>query len=199
MVMPPWWEKTVEYAFVLEMQDHFDFAMPLDGVPEKEYGDAIFGSVNRLILVEFKRHVGSLDSERNKYPDFDTAMETLKKSTSRHHFFVYGEGSKGQPITLQASGYLERNPVALLEMFDAAIDLEAFQAYAADLARLRNATDDEGGETIGAHHMSRVFGLAAEKRAKSGAKSAIVSMSLDTYLTRMRMRHEPRNNSRPTP
>ncbi|MFM0524192.1 hypothetical protein PQR11_04280 [Paraburkholderia strydomiana] len=38
-----WWEKTVEYAFVLQTATFVDFAAPLAGVEERA-GDGIFAS-----------------------------------------------------------------------------------------------------------------------------------------------------------
>jgi hypothetical protein len=62
---PIWWEKTVEYKFVLDAacNSKLSFAAPLSGVQERA-GDGVFAADSKIILVEFKRSFNELDTER---------------------------------------------------------------------------------------------------------------------------------------
>jgi hypothetical protein len=87
-----WWEKTVEYIFVLSaVRDHKMFVAPLDGIEELA-GDAIFCSKNKWILIEFKKDKASISDEKLKFEVlyFDKAKIALKDKDA-HHFIVYGK------------------------------------------------------------------------------------------------------------
>ena len=49
-----WWEKTVEYYFILKCLGDSISIAPLDGHEERG-GDAILSSKHRWILIEFKK------------------------------------------------------------------------------------------------------------------------------------------------
>lgn len=49
-----WWEKTVEYKFVIEFSDRLNLA-PLDGKEETALGDLIASMASRFFLIEFKK------------------------------------------------------------------------------------------------------------------------------------------------
>jgi hypothetical protein len=85
-----WWEKTVEYQFVIQSTNAgFDLAAPLSGLQERG-GDAVFGSDSRLILIEFKRSVDDLGTEEKKFAGrFIEAKESLQPGGA-HHFLIYG-------------------------------------------------------------------------------------------------------------
>jgi hypothetical protein len=86
-----WWEKTVEYLFVLlAVRDHNVIA-PLDGIEELA-GDAIFCSKNKWILIEFKKDEASINDENRKFKDlgFKNVM-TAFKDKDGHHFIIYGK------------------------------------------------------------------------------------------------------------
>ncbi len=84
-----WWEKTVEYRFVLTAAEHGSmFAAPLDGEEEKA-GDTIFSLAAKWLLIEFKRDGSCLAREKTKFDDYEKARAELK-ARDRHHFLVYG-------------------------------------------------------------------------------------------------------------
>lgn len=87
---PHWFEKTVEYAFVLNHAHDLKCAVPLDGNHERA-GDAIFNLENvRWILIEFKRKASDLSTEEEKFICYDLAKEALSTAGEHLHFFVYG-------------------------------------------------------------------------------------------------------------
>lgn len=64
--MAIWWEKTVEYLFVLKHFKNQACIAPLDGLQEKA-GDVLLENSGRWTLIEFKRDIHSLDSEIIKF------------------------------------------------------------------------------------------------------------------------------------
>lgn len=73
-----WWEKTVEYVFVLRHLGT-DAVMPFAGKPEQAWGDLLVkGGLGNLCLIEFKRAKVSIRSEYEKYPDFLDPEETTQ-------------------------------------------------------------------------------------------------------------------------
>ncbi|MGG6137358.1 hypothetical protein ACQV2E_16005 [Pantoea allii] len=63
-----WYEKTVEYKFVLEAKELWgiDFLAPLDGSAER-IGDALLEIGTRSYIIEFKKELKSMSSEFDKY------------------------------------------------------------------------------------------------------------------------------------
>ncbi|MEW6346242.1 MAG: hypothetical protein RXR20_00750 [Paraburkholderia sp.] len=99
-----WWEKTVEYAYVMTMGiDHF--VAPLDG-KEDALADLIVKLDATWTLIEFKRSCAEFRSERLKYPsgDADHHLTSLWSYADlcragavegvfcKPHAFVYGSG-----------------------------------------------------------------------------------------------------------
>ena len=62
-----WWEKTVEYAFVQKHMDELTKAIPLDGNQEQWWGDPLTEEGCEFTLIEFKRDLGAVDDEFDKY------------------------------------------------------------------------------------------------------------------------------------
>lgn len=67
-------EKTVEWYFVSKCLDERSFGAPLAGNHEIA-GDALLGSNNRFCLIEFKRGISELGTERSKFPAMNTNLE----------------------------------------------------------------------------------------------------------------------------
>lgn len=95
-----WWEKTVEYTFILQFQRHLKFLSPLEDFYEKG-GDTIFNDSNRWILIEFKKDASSVNSEKSKFgADAKTAAVRYKEALKalnehdNHHVIIYGRIGK---------------------------------------------------------------------------------------------------------
>ncbi|MBJ2285956.1 hypothetical protein JFT66_17515 [Pseudomonas sp. MF6755] len=114
-----WWEKTVEYTFVQRFMPNFAdgraeedrYLAPLDGDHEKA-GDAIMAIDTKMVLIEFKRSLGEVNSELRKFPNFESTRRALKK-TDRHHLLVYGMASKGSQLELAARTYFSESEVEI--------------------------------------------------------------------------------------
>ncbi|QTX33250.1 hypothetical protein KAR29_04995 [Aminithiophilus ramosus] len=122
-----WWEKTVEYQFVIEILTKINegaaFA-PLDGNQESA-GDLLLNANNKFFIIEFKKD-NSEDAkrrEKDKYTDFQDAMDTLKPG-SNGHYVVFGELINNKLVLkynnywLFLSGDENKNPDKELNILD---------------------------------------------------------------------------------
>ncbi|WP_288588383.1 hypothetical protein [uncultured Methylobacterium sp.] len=98
--MTVWWEKTVEYKFVLEFL-RFKDIKPLDGKHEQAIGDALIRGDFGISIIEFKRHFGTIYQENEKYGIECRRIEYIKYSDEIAntisleaidipHYIVYG-------------------------------------------------------------------------------------------------------------
>ncbi|WP_175701373.1 hypothetical protein [Burkholderia ambifaria] len=174
-----WWEKTVEYAFILETAGKLDFAAPLSGVHERA-GDGIFASDSKLVLIEFKRDETQLNSERDKFVDFERAAETLGPRGG-HHFVVFGyqvvENGNAKPhLSLAVERFFSGpSPKDMDAMFKAGLPKDSFNVYLNELIDLKNK-DGRSSGAIGASNYASVFGISASQGAKT--------VALQDYLVR---------------
>ena len=61
-----WWEKTVEYLFVVTHFDEDVMLAPLDG-NEERLADTIFSKDNKWVVIEFKRNEKCINEEKDKF------------------------------------------------------------------------------------------------------------------------------------
>lgn len=106
---PHWFEKTVEYAFVMQHAPSLTFAAPLDGNHERA-ADAIFSIENvRWLLIEFKRKASDFSSEEDKFRCYDLAKVALSTAGEHLHFFVYGAlHQDGRQLQLAVARYWQQ-------------------------------------------------------------------------------------------
>jgi hypothetical protein len=85
-----WWEKTVEYRFVLEIAAKRNSVLltPFDGNHEQA-GDAMFADTsNRWLLIEFKREHRHLNTEFSKFNNYRAASLVLGSRDDHHHLVI---------------------------------------------------------------------------------------------------------------
>jgi len=86
-----WWEKTVEYNFVMSLASQNNlFLSPLDGDHEKA-GDAILRMSELWVMIEFKKDLDTVGSEKIKFGDgnYEKAKKALR-GHDKHHHIIYG-------------------------------------------------------------------------------------------------------------
>ncbi|OGT54752.1 MAG: hypothetical protein A3E01_18740 [Gammaproteobacteria bacterium RIFCSPHIGHO2_12_FULL_63_22] len=151
------WEKTVEYAFVARVvrNNLADFGAPLAGTHEIA-GDAIFGHLSGLLLIEFKAEESKLDSEMKKFVRYEQAEELLKGS-DEHHLLVYGETSTNG-FDLKARRYFARHPVNISESLPLGLPPKPFSKYLLQLLALRKR-HKRGSGAIALSDYATVLGL----------------------------------------
>lgn len=137
-----WWEKTVEYYFVLKHVEPNMLVSPLDGNEEK-LGDAIISANNKWVLIEFKRDESSLSSEIEKFYDYFDAMKKLS-AKDEHHYLIYGEFKEF--FRLKCTTYFSAKIRDSIESaLRTGIDNRAFAEYVEEFTRLKKPPPDGGG------------------------------------------------------
>jgi hypothetical protein len=155
-----WWEKTVEYKFVIlsAIEKKLNFAAPLSGVQERG-GDGIFGINSKLILVEFKRSQNELKTEIDKFVCYEKAKREMSGRDS-HHFLVYGaEGDNGS-LDLHARHYFSlKKTGSVLSILNQGLKAEEFNDYLGDLIALKKE-DGRSGGSVGPESVASVVGVS---------------------------------------
>lgn len=187
-----WWEKTVEYAFILETatRGHM-FASPFDG-NEESAGDAVFSFAKKWVLIEFKRDSQSLSSEKKKFVNYETAKAALRARDAHHHL-VYGKevsasGKSRLELTAQTffSGQIR---AAQEDIFTNGTNLRDFSGYLVDL--LRQKSSSESGK--GARNFMLVAGIDSNNKIVGG-------LSIEEFILALSPKREiEKPNDRPTP
>ena len=143
-----WFEKTIEYAFVLQYGQELANAIPLDGDHEKA-GDTIFrANAARWVLIEFKRDQGTLKSEEKKFTNYADARNELEDEGEDKHFFVYGKLSNNQHLELMAAAFWSRNPVDPIKdllVKKGSSDPHQFARYVKRVIELKQSRSNAGG------------------------------------------------------
>jgi hypothetical protein len=147
-----WWEKTVEYTFVQRFMPNFAdgraeedrYLAPLDGDHEKA-GDAIMAINTKLVLIEFKRSLGEVNSELKKFPNFENARRALGRK-DRHHFLVYGRAGKSSKLELAAQTYFSELEVEIKKITTKGKAYKSFLIYLNRFLELKNPKGGGGSD-----------------------------------------------------
>ncbi|MEX8499754.1 hypothetical protein [Leptothrix ochracea] len=159
-----WWEKTVEYQFVLQADREcgLTLALPLSGVQEL-FSDGVFAKSASLVLIEFKRSAAELDSEKNKFDCYAEAEKDLLGHDG-HHFLVYGREYKPLPdpsLVLTACTYFGREEISGVpkKLLEAGISPECFNKYLTKFAGFKKSDGRSTGK-IGPESLATVVGIS---------------------------------------
>ncbi|EHI9302737.1 hypothetical protein MDT46_004195 [Vibrio vulnificus] len=150
-----WWEKTVEYSFVLQASNEgvFNLFAPLDGDVET-IGDTVVCRDSTYFILEFKKSLSDLRSEHKKYVNgiigFLSADEELKDMPAyQAHFLIGGKfDESSQMLSLEIRQYFSKNNIVggLGQIFQQGVSLTEMQNYAEKLSKLK-VTDKDGEES----------------------------------------------------
>lgn len=162
--MYSWWEKTVEYKFVVEAssKELCDFAAPMAGIHERTAGDAIFGKDTLLVLVEFKRQIRDIPTEEALFHNYTDAKKLLQGF--KHHHIVFGTLTAGDPVSFKLWArryFIEGKYVPALEILKAGATKDAFDKYITDLAA-QKVEDGRGSGHVSPEGMSTVLGVTTD-------------------------------------
>lgn len=188
MDKPVWWEKTVEYAFVVQAAktDQIDFAAPLSGKHETTAADAIFSVSSKVVLIEFKRDKSCIPTEMSMFIDYNNAQGQLKGYG--HHHIVYAEPTDTHPIELKlkAEKYFDQgNAQNALGCLKTGVDQKEFDDYLVKLAEHKKESKQGSGGHISPEAFASVVGVSDE-----GNMCAITP--LHEYAPTLFPRPEPR-------
>lgn len=197
-MQPTWWEKTVEYNFVIALAHHnlLDFAAPIAGRHERSSGDGIFGKDNKLVLIEFKKDYSEISSEKTIFNDYQAAAKAL--SAYNHHWIIYGSLSKNGNLIIENQKYFD--PASSKEnktdIISTGVTHSIFMDYLEKLKSFRNADARGSGGKKYATHVSAESMLTVMGVSKEG--KLIGSMSLQQYRQELKPAPPaPSNNKKP--
>ncbi|WP_273829452.1 hypothetical protein [Pseudomonas sp. SBT1-2] len=171
-----WWEKTVEYKFVVDavVNRLCDFAAPLSGRHERTAGDAAFGMDSMLVLVEFKRKLADLPTEETLFHNYGDAKAQLVEYG--HHFIVFAHLNDNDPASLELVGrhyFVPGEYCRALDVMRYGVKKEVFDEYLEALSTHKKA-DGRGSGHVSTEGMSSVIGVSADGKL-------IGAMSLHDY------------------
>lgn len=158
-----WWEKHIEYMFVRDSKS--DFAMPLAGQAETALSDLIFGAGDKLVLIEFKRDLSAIRSEKDK---FLVSLEDAAAAVKNHpkcHYLVYGEQSRSD-LELKSCGYFNKEQILPQNVLDQGVSLEAFKSYCESLMPNRQP-DKRCSGIFSFSGLEQVVGVSPDKCVKT--------------------------------
>ena len=158
-----WWEKTVEYKFLMSVASHKKlFLAPLDGEHEQA-GDAIFSANNRWLLIEFKKDSTAIRSEMEKFTQYDKARKILSPYDA-HHYIVYGKASSSVPAKLElyAHTYFSRVARNLNDLLSSGKQFPDFRRYIEQYIKLKKSQAGGSGSRMTIEDYSLVAGVNAD-------------------------------------
>ena len=165
-----WWEKTVEYKFVMEVsQLDKQFLAPLDGNHERA-GDAIFSTSNKWVLIEFKKDSISISTEKSKFgSNYKKAKDALAPSDSHHHI-VYGKPTKEVPSQLELYsqtyffGLGKSHPLNIKEILSSGINYKEFSDYLNKLVNYKEVAQGGGSENLTINNYFLITGINSDNQ-----------------------------------
>jgi len=138
-----WWEKTVEYYFIQKHVGDNMFIAPLDGKEEKA-GDAIFSANQKWLLIEFKRNKKSINSEKDKFEDYEKAKSCLQ-SKDGHHCIVYGQ-ELDDVFSVAIETYFSKSSRYLIgDMLNHGVYFDQFNEYLNQFLSFKSSNSCSGG------------------------------------------------------
>lgn len=173
-----WWEKTVEYLFVINSVRKNQLNLsPLDGKHELA-GDLIAASNAMFFLVEFKANYSAIISEQEKFFRYDLARNALN-DRDQHHFIVYGEKSEHNTLELKAQTYFSQTETSIDAIFVSGIDVCSFKNYLQEYIDFKLPT---GGGPSGVNPLN--FGMVAAVDNTTGKANTI---SVEEFLITLKL------------
>jgi len=154
-----WWEKTVEYAFVVaaSQEGKFDFAAPFAGRHERLAADAMFAKASKFVLVEFKRNKDEIPTEKSLFHCYEDAKTKL--ANYYHHNIVFAIISEGT-LQLAAQTYFSAKPCgSALDCLSSGVDESTFLTYLGLLAELKKEDGRSSSGHISPEALSTVMGI----------------------------------------
>ena len=160
--MPIWWEKTVEYKFILWLsKENNGFLAPLDGDHERA-GDTLISLNCKWLLIEFKRDRDSTLSEIKKFKNYENARAALS-ARDGHHFLVFGKPSDGNQVDLYALTYFSLNGTTDLKaILSAGTNLEDFSKYVESFVAFKKDPKSGGNSGARFEDYAMVAGVSEE-------------------------------------
>lgn len=171
-----WWEKTVEYKFVmLVAQANKLFLAPLDGGHERA-GDSVFSTNNLWVLIEFKKDAASIGAEREKFLDYEEARSSLVNRDGHHHIILGRLSTNDRlKLDLRFQTYFSENESDLKSVLESGVPFSDFYNYVNDFIKFKKP-DKRGSRSGGSmDEFALVAGVNADNEI-------VACLSLSEFL-----------------
>lgn len=168
---PIYWEKTVEYLFVIKNYKKFQMIAPLDGNHEKQTADTVAQTGEKFVLIEFKRDDCSQDAEFEKFKKMKNSNITNEEIINRIeeiegntcHFIIYANLNTNNELELVYKSYVsylknnkdQINTDDYEKMIEEGIRKKEFIRYLKDFGALRIGNDDSSGNSSDGNQKSK--------------------------------------------
>lgn len=174
-----WWEKTVEYSFVIEAvrNELFNLLIPLDGDVES-IGDSVISKDSHFFIIEFKKSLNDLSGEYAKYEGGKKGFQNVAKlmqsdSSSRAHFLIGGQLKKGHKyISIEARRYFGVNdePMSnIKELFADGLTRTELEEYTNKFTKYKTKSAQEDSDEASSHGFTSENVLAVSKSKKQAS------------------------------
>jgi len=142
-----WWEKTVEYSFIVQCVENKKLHLaPLDGNEERA-GDTILSKDNKWLLIEFKRDKNYLKSEKIKFPDYSMAWTELHNRDD-HHLIIFGLSEYNTLLLEYRTYFSSRDHINFEDIFFMGTDINDFKDYVEKLIAYKKPIKGSSGLNI---------------------------------------------------
>jgi hypothetical protein len=204
-IPPTWWEKTVEYNFVIRVQNEevANFLAPLDGNVE-QIGDAVIGKDSKFFIVEFKKTLSIEDSEYKKYNNgkdgYNRAkVACMKINKGLHHLIIGGKLSNlKKTLELEIRHYFDEKEIpsnSIKKSLTHGVGQDILDQYILALInerskeehRLGDDEDEGGGDGGGGVTLASIIGLSAN--------GCVSTIDLEYYRLKRKLKPEPKPNN----
>jgi hypothetical protein len=173
-----WWEKTVEYTFVLQAAQSkiFNLFMPLDGNVES-IGDTVVCNDSEFYIIEFKKSLTDLSAEYSKYKNGEAgyllaAKEMEKIDASHAHFLVGGKEVKDKKyLQLEIRKYFEPDGYTSSDInvvLENGMSLEQLKEYTKKITSFKANGDSESSRESSSGGLVSQSVLAVSRSRKRG-------------------------------
>ncbi|MBI0469505.1 hypothetical protein EXT68_01250 [Pectobacterium parmentieri] len=170
-----WWEKHVEYTFVLNASHdcNLDLLSPLAG-PAEAISDAIVGNNSKYFIIEFKRTLEHFKDEYKKFLNGKKGIEEAlaelsKKKLTSFHFIIAGElGNKG--LELRCTKYFDTSNLLKLNgtLFEEGMTKDQLLEYAKLFTNFKladqNNDDQSSGSSSDFYYTKHVLAIRDDKK-----------------------------------
>ena len=136
-----WWEKTVEYLFVVKYFDEGVMLAPLDG-NEERLADTIFSKDNKWVVIEFKRNEKCIDEEKDKFIYYEKARDALSEKNA-HHLLIYGKFE--DKLVLECKTYFSNELINVSDALNFGLEIGPFKEYIERFLKFKKPPKDGGG------------------------------------------------------
>lgn len=163
-----YWEKTVEYMYVILLVNsgQLKLALPLAGKEERGAGDAVFFQGATLILVEFKANRNEIHKDvEDIFINFEGAKQKLSLFDG-HHLIVFAKPTQeGKDLRLASQTYFGCTPVEVESTLCCGVEKLVFDRYLEELLAFKRPDGRSSSGVVSSDYDLVLGAVSGELRA----------------------------------